>query len=243
MKRLQRIILRNLWQIPGLLAKLNRCIRFPEQCTDKTRMEPIKFLCDRVQKSGDISVEISGQENIPEKGGFIFYPNHQGLFDAVAIGGGINRLVSPVIKKELMDYPLLKQLFACVEALPMDREDLRQSMHVLKEVQKRVEAGKVCLIFPEGTRSKQGNHLLDFKPGCFKPALKARCPIVPVALVDSFKPFDSEIEGPVTVYLHILKPLLWNDYRGMKTTEIAEMAKKRIQSEIEKTLSQKAAFS
>lgn len=243
MNRLRWIILKNIWHIPGLLAKLNKCIRFPEKCTDKTRMEPVKFLCERVQKSGDISVEVSGQENIPEEGGFILYPNHQGLFDAVTIGGGINMLVSPVIKKELMDYPLLKQIFTCVEALPMDREDLRQSMRVLQEVQKRVESGKVCLIFPEGTRSKQGNRLLEFKPGCFKPAVKARCPIVPVALVDSFKPFDSEIEGPVTVYLHILKPILWNDYQGMKTTEIAELVKKRIQNEIEIILSQKAAFS
>lgn len=239
MKRLQWIILKNFWRIPGLLAKLNKRIKFSEKFTEKERIEPIKYLCEMVQKSGDISVEVSGQENIPADGGFIFYPNHQGLFDAVAIGSRIDILVSPVIKKELMSYPLIKQLFACVDAIPMNREDIRQSMGVLQEVQSRVKTGKVCLIFPEGTRSKQGNRLLDFKAGCFKPAVKARCPIVPIALVDSFKPFDTEMKGTVTVYLHILKPLFWEEYQGLTTLEIAKMVKERIQFEMESILSQK----
>ncbi len=239
MKRLQKIILKNFQHIPGLLIKLNKCIQCPEKYTDKERMEPIKFFCEKVQKSGDISVEVSGQENIPADGGFIFYPNHQGLFDAVAIGGGINMLFSPVIKKELMSYPLIKNLFACVYAIPMDRKNFRQSMGVMQEVQNRVNAGKVCLIFPEGTRSQQGNRLLDFKAGSFKPAVKTRCPIVPIALVDSFKPFDSEVKGPVTVYLHISKPLLWEEYQEMTTTDIAKTVKERIQTEMEVILSQK----
>ncbi|WP_180963130.1 lysophospholipid acyltransferase family protein [Massilicoli timonensis] len=201
-------------------------------------MEPIRYFCERVKKSGDISVKVSGREHIPSDRGFIFYPNHQGLFDAVAVADGTGIMVSPLIKKELMSYPLIKQLFSCVDAMPMDRNDIRQSMCVLQEVQKRVEAGKVCLIFPEGTRSKQGNKMLDFKPGSFKPAVKTRCPIVPIALVDSFKPFDTNTTGHITVHLHILKPLLWEDYQGMTTTEIAQIVKGKIQCEMETILLQ-----
>ena len=238
MKRLQWIILKNFWRIPGLMIRLNRRIRSPGNYTDEERLEPVRYLCRKIQENGNISVEISGQENIPKEGGFIFYPNHQGLFDAVAIGGGIDMLVSPVIKKELMAYPLVKQLFACVDAIPMDRKDPRQSLLVLGEVQNRVKDGKVCLIFPEGTRSRKGNHLLEFKAGSFKPAVKTRCPIVPAAFVDSFKPFDKETKGPVTVHLHILKPLLWDEYQGMTTVKIAETVKQRIQTEIDSILSE-----
>lgn len=87
MKRMQWIILKNFWRIPGLMIRLNRRIRSPENYTDEERLEPIQYFCRKVQENGNISVELSGQENIPKEGGFIFYPNHQGLFDAVAIGG------------------------------------------------------------------------------------------------------------------------------------------------------------
>ena len=78
--------------------------------------------------------------------------------------------------------------------------------------------------------------LLEFKPGSFKPAVKTRCPIVPAAFVDSFKPFDNETKGPVTVHLHILKPLLWDEYKGMTTVKIAETVKQRIQAEMDSIL-------
>ena len=61
---------------------------------------------------------------------------------------------------------------------------------------------------------------------------KARCPIVPVALIDSFKPFDTNTIKPVTVQVHFMKPLLYEDYKEMKTTEIAALVEKRIQETI-----------
>lgn len=239
MNRMFMILLKNFWHVPGVLARLNRRIHSPEKYTELEKIEPIQYLCKKVLVSGQISLEISGQEHIPAEGGFIFYPNHQGVFDAVAIGFAVNRLVSPVVKIELMKYPLVRELFCCADALPMDRKDIRQSMRVLQEVQQRVKVGKVCLIFPEGTRSRKGNQLLEFKAGSFKPALKTQCPIVPVALVDSFKPFDTRATGPVTVHLHILKPLLWDEYQNMTTAEIAETVKQRIRFEMDEILSEK----
>lgn len=238
MNRLKRIILQNLWCIPGLKAKLKRCAQSPDKYTHDERMKPIQTICERIQKSGDISLKVSGKENIPAEGGFIFYPNHQGIFDAVALASAIDIPFSPVLKKELMSYPLLRQIFTCVDAMPMDRSDIRQSMRVLQEVQSRVESGRVCLIFPEGTRSRDGNQLQEFKAGCFRPALKTHCPVVPVALVDSFKPFDAETVGHITVFLHILKPLLWEDYQGLTTAELAQMVKEKIQGEMERILSE-----
>ena len=75
---------------------------------------------------------------------------------------------------------------------------------VISKVAERIKKKENCLIFPEGTRSRQGNRLLDFKSGCFKAAVKAKCPIVPVALLDSYKPFDESSIKPATVQVHIL---------------------------------------
>ena len=91
-----------------------------------------------------------------------------------------------------------------------------------------MEKGRNYLIFPEGTRSKDGNNVGEFKGGSFKPAVKTKCPIVPIALIDSFKPFDTNSIQPVEVQVHFLEPLYYEEYKDMKTTEIAEEVRRRI---------------
>ena len=95
-----------------------------------------------------------------------------------------------------------------------------------------VKKGRNYLIFAEGTRSKQGNRIGEFIGGSFKAATKAKCPIVPVALLDSFKPFDTNTITPVIVQVHFLKPLEYEVYKEMKTTEIAAL----VHDEIQKTI-------
>ena len=63
--------------------------------------------------------------------------------------------------------------------------------------------------------------------------MKTQCPIVPVALIDSFKPFDTNSIKKVTVQVHVLKPMLYEEYKDMKTVEIAQEVKRRIVKKIE----------
>ena len=60
--------------------------------------------------------------------------------------------------------------------------------------------------------------------------------IVPVALVDSFKSFDTNSIKPVTVQVHFLEPMYYEDYKEMKTTEIAELVKNKIQEKINENI-------
>lgn len=239
MNRLVWSIFKNLWSVPGILIKLNRFAKNSEKYTNQERMELIRYISRKLKKSSDVSVEVVGEENIPVRKGFIFYPNHQGLFDGAAVMEAVDVPFFPVVKKELMSYPVLRKIFTCMDAIPMERGNLRQSMRVMQEVKKRVAQGKICLIFPEGTRSKKGNTLSEFKSGSFKPAVQAQCPIVPIVLVDSFKPFDTDTKGHITVYIHILEPLLWQEYQGMTTTAIAQTVKERIHNEMSLIMNQK----
>lgn len=120
-----------------------------------------------------------------------------------------------------------------MKAYMIDRDDVRQAMQVIIDVAKEVKNGRNYLIFAEGTRSRNGNKVQPFKGGSFKAATKARCPIVPVALIDSFVPFDSSTTKPVTVQVHFLKPLYFDEYKDMKTTEIAGQVKDAIQQTIQ----------
>lgn len=183
-------------------------------------------------QAGNITIEVHGIENIPKEDGFIFYPNHQGLFDVLTFFYSCPKPFAFVIKKEAKNIVLLKQTIEATGSLAMDREDIRQSMQVINQVAKEVENGRNYIIFAEGHRSREGNKLLDFKGGSFKAAQKAKCPIVPCALINSFVPFDENSIRPVTVKLIYMKPMFYEEYQNMKSGEIAAEVKRRIEETI-----------
>lgn len=192
----------------------------------------VKKVTKAANKAGRVRIESYGLENIPKENGFIFFPNHQGLFDVLVFLESCPTPFAFVIKKEASNVILLKQVIAALRSIVMDREDIRQSLEVINQVAEEVRNGRNFLIFPEGTRSRKGNQLLPFKGGTFKSAVKAKCPIVPCALIDSFKPFDENSVAPVTVKLIYLPPIDYQEYSSLKTPEIADMVKTRIETAI-----------
>ena len=232
MKRILWMVLMNLWYVPYGLTRLLRCAAHPERYTEEERFRLLKEIDNRAIKGGRIVIDGHGMENLPEEGGYILYPNHQGMFDVLAILYLMPHAFSVVLKKELKNIPLLKQVFACMGALSLDRSDPREGMKVILQVAEEVKQGRRFLIFAEGTRSRKGNQLLDFKGGSFKSAMKARCPIVPVALVDSYKAFDTGSIRKQAVQVHFLEPIPYDAYAGMKTTEVAAMVKEKIEEKI-----------
>lgn len=155
------------------------------------------------------------------------------MFDVLAVAATCDIPVGAVLKKELYDIPFLHQVAICTKSFPMDREDVRQSLTVIQSVIREVKAGRNYLIFPEGTRSRNGNQMGQFHSGSFRCATRSKCPIVPVALVDSFKVLDQKGSKPVTVQIHYLKPICWEEYGNLKTTELAALVKERIAQAIE----------
>lgn len=190
--------------------------------------QAVKEATKAANKAGKVIIESIGLENLPKENGFVFFPNHQGLFDVLVFLESSPAPFAFVMKKEVRNTILLKQVADALGSLAIDRDNVRQSMDVIKEMTEQVMGGKNFLIFAEGTRSKNGNIPNDFKAGSFKAAVKAKCPIVPCALIDSFKPFDEKSIKPVTVKLIYLPPLYYDEYKDMKTVEIAETVKNRI---------------
>ncbi|BDF31939.1 1-acyl-sn-glycerol-3-phosphate acyltransferase [Lachnospiraceae bacterium] len=233
MKRILLMVCRNIFLVPFMWVKLCYYASHVDKYSEEKRFEMLKFITTRANKGGNVTIEVHGKENIPEKDGFMFFPNHQGLYDVLAIIQACPRPFSVVAKKEVANIQFLKQVFACMKAYMIDRDDVRQAMQVIIDVADEVKNGRNYLIFAEGTRSRNGNEVQTFKGGSFKAATKARCPIVPVALIDSFVPFDSSTTKPVTVQVHFLKPLCYDEYKDMKTTEIAEQVKDAIQKTIQ----------
>ena len=233
MNRIVTMVLKNLHIAPGAFIKLCRYAAKPEAYEEQQMWNHIHYIMDRAVKGGNIDLQVTGLDNLPEQDGFMLYGNHQGLFDVVAIAATWERPLAAVLKKELAEVPLLKQIRLCTKSFCMDREDVRQSLEVIQNVTKEVQSGRNYLIFPEGTRSKNGNVMGEFHGGSFRCAVKAKCPIVPIALIDSFKVLDQKGSAPVKVQLHYLKPIPYEEFAGMKATEVAALVKARIQEDID----------
>ena len=235
MRRILLMVIRNILFVPVYWYKLCYHARHVEKYTEEEHYELLRYIDHRANTSGNINIKVYGQENIPDDNGFMFYPNHQGLYDVLAIMEACPRPFSVVAKKEVANVPFLKQVFACMKALMIDREDIKQSMQVILQVIKEVTEGRNYLIFAEGTRNKDENRPHEFKGGSFKAATKSRCPIVPVALIDSYKAFDTRSIEKMVVQVHFLEPMYYDEYKDMKTTELALEVKTRIEETIKKS--------
>ena len=233
MNRIVTMVLKNLPIVPGAWQKLCRYAKNPEKYSEEEMYRHIQYILKRAVRGGNIDLQVSGTENIPKEGGFMLYANHQGMFDVLAVAATCDIPVGAVLKKELYDIPFLHQVAICTKSFPMDREDVRQSLTVIQSVIREVKAGRNYLIFPEGTRSRNGNQMGQFHSGSFRCATRSKCPIVPVALVDSFKVLDQKGSKPVTVQIHYLKPICWEEYGNLKTTELAALVKERIAQAIQ----------
>ena len=236
MNRIVTMVLKNLWIVPGAWVKLCRYAKNTEKYSYQEMFDHIQFILKRAVTGGNIDLKVTGLDNIPKEDGFMLYSNHQGLFDVVAIASTVPKAIGAVLKKELWDIPFLHQIALCTNSFAMDREDVRQSLTVIQNVTEEVKKGRNYLIFPEGTRSKLGNEMLDFHGGSFRCATKSKCPIVPIALIDCFKVLDQKGSKQVSVQIHYLEPIAYEEYAGMKPAEVAALVKARIQAKIDESV-------
>lgn len=236
MNRLVMVVLKNIIMVPAAWFKLCKYAKHTDEYSYEEKYKHIRYILKHVCKSGNIDLKVTGLEKIPEEDGFLMCGNHQGIFDIVAIVDSFERPLAAVLKKELNEIPFLKQIVQCTHSYPMDREDVRQSMKVIQSVTKELQDGRNMIIFPEGTRSKNGNAMGEFHAGTFKCAMKSKAPIVPFALIDSYKVLDQDGCDPLKVQLHYLDPIYYEEYKDLKSNEIAALVKERIGAAIEKNI-------
>ena len=206
-----------------------------EKYSEEERYRVLSNIVKKVNRAGNVKIISDGEENLPKENGYVLFPNHQGLFDALVLLETNKQPITFVMKKEIENQWFIKKIIKLLQAQIIDRDDIRQSMGVINTMTKEVKEGRNYVIFAEGTRSRKGNELLDFKGGSFKSAVNAKCPIIPVAIMDSYKVFDSKSIKNAIVRMAYLKPIYPEEYNKMKTTEIACIVKERIGEYIRST--------
>lgn len=231
MERIMLLILKKLYIVPYWYYKICKYAK-SEKYSEISRYKFLRKIVKSINESANVIIECDGTENLPKDSGYVIFPNHQGLYDSLILIETSERPITFVMKKEIEKNVFLKNIALLLKAQLIDRKDVKQSMKVILEMTKEVKLGRNYVIFAEGTRSRMKNNLLDFKGGSFKSATKAKAPIVPVALADSYKVFDNHSTEMVKVKISYLEPLYYEEYKDMKSSDIAKEVKMRIENKI-----------
>lgn len=228
MLRFILVVLANVKRGPYLIPKMRKMFKHPERYSEQVRYAFAQKLIDYMKSSGKIKTEVYGTENLPLEGGYVMFPNHQGKYDALGIIYAHKQPCSFVMDKAKSYSFLVKELVDMLGAKRLELDNVRQNLTVINEITEEVKQGKKYILFSEGGYDKNRNKVQQFKPGSFKCSVRSKTPIVPVALIDSYKPFNSLELGPVTTKVIFLPAIYYDEYKDMKTPEIAKMVRERI---------------
>jgi 1-acyl-sn-glycerol-3-phosphate acyltransferase len=131
-----------------------------------------------------IKVTVLGMEHIDPTAPYVYMANHQSMFDILTLLGYLPVQFRWLAKKELFKIPIFGYSMARVGYISIDRSNRRSAIESLNRAAKKIADGVSVVIFPEGTRSADGN-LRAFKKGGFYLAIDSRQPIVPVVISGS----------------------------------------------------------
>lgn len=216
-----------------MIGKMRRIVK-EGTYTEQECHEYLQYIISVMQKKGYTRTEVYGAENLPAQGGYVMYPNHQGKYDAFGIVWAHKKACTVVMDKAKSYDLFIKEVIDMIKGKRLDKEDVKQAFTIISEMTEEVKQGRRYIIFPEGEYDRdKKNTLWDFKAGCFKVSQKSKTPIVPVVLIDSWKAWNSSIMKTVTTQVYFLEPIPYEEYKELKTNQIAAMVKERIQKKID----------
>ncbi|MBU2547175.1 MAG: 1-acyl-sn-glycerol-3-phosphate acyltransferase [Proteobacteria bacterium] len=128
-----------------------------------------------------VRVHVVGAENLEPGGTYVFAANHSSAYDILALLAHLPVQFRWLAKEELFRIPFFGRAMRAVGYIPINRSNPREGVKSLERAAERIRAGVSVIIFPEGTRTRDGV-IQDFKRGGFTLATRSERPIVPVSI-------------------------------------------------------------
>lgn len=200
------------------------------------RYNKIKDIITKENRHLRVNLIVSGQENLPSDQSYLITPNHQGIMDTLVLFECFEDPISYVAKNELSKIPFVKKIIPTIDGYFLERDNLRQEIKVMKNVQKSLKNDNIkWIIFPEGSRTKNPDFKMnDFKAGTFKFPMAISKKIVPCAIYGTSYVFNRHVhKKKYNIYVHFFEPLTPEMYKNMNTQEVASYAQKLIQDKVD----------
>ncbi len=227
------VIALNLHLCIKYLLGLKKIIKNLDNYDDEFRYNYCRNILHIINKKGRITVNAYGTENLPSQNGYVMYANHQGKYDAIGILASHEKPCRVVIKKNRGKALAIRQFLEVLGAKKIVVGDFKGTLQKFKEVEQELLEGKNYLIFPEGIFYDNKNSLLEFHTGCMRFLKNAKCPIIPVAIYDTYKVFNVNSIKKVSCEVHYLNPIYYEEYQELSKQEIASLIKQRIQAKLD----------
>ncbi|MBW2513932.1 MAG: 1-acyl-sn-glycerol-3-phosphate acyltransferase [Deltaproteobacteria bacterium] len=176
-----------------------------------------------------IHVDVTGLENLNVGGSCILMPNHQSNFDIPVLLGCLPVQFRWLAKAELFKIPIFGRGMRGCGYISIDRSNRKSAFQSLAEAATKIRNGVSVLIFPEGTRSRDGK-ILPFKKGGFVLSVDAGVPIVPIVIFNtgSIMPKGRLRIRTRPVRMDILAPIATAGYTRKTKDDLMELVRRTI---------------
>lgn len=173
---------------------------------------------------------VVGAENLEAGHPCIYAVNHISALDIPVLYKALPVQFRIMAKKELFRYPFLGWHLRRSGQIPIERENARSSLRSLMRASETVRSGMPLLVFPEGGRSADGR-IKQFLGGAFYVAIKARVPIVPMAIVGTFEaaPMNSFVIKPRGFTLVVGPAISTEGFAPREMDQLAALAQKAVE--------------
>lgn len=139
-------------------------------------------------KTIGIELDVKGVDNIPKEP-CVFIGNHSSILDIPILLYTVDRNLGFIAKKEMLKTPVIGYWLEKSKSVPLDRDNPRSAIETINHGVDNINEGCSMVIFPEGTRNKEGK-VGEFKKGSLKLATKAKVPIIPVSIDRACRAFE-----------------------------------------------------
>jgi 1-acyl-sn-glycerol-3-phosphate acyltransferase len=172
-------------------------------------------------------IRVFERQYVPSAGGVLVVSNHQSHLDPILVGLSCDRRLNFVARDTLFGFAPFRWLIYSLDAIPIDREGI--GLGGLKESLRRLKAGEMLLIFPEGTRTRDGEvgHL---KPGFLALARRSKVPLLPMAIDGAYDswPKRNLLPGLAVIHIRFAQPL--------SPEEVAQLDDESLLSEVDRRI-------
>ena len=175
------------------------------------------------------SIRVENRGYVPAAGGALVLSNHQSNFDPVLVGLACDRRLNFLARQTLFEINGLRQLITALDAIPIDREGT--GLAGLKETLRRLKRGELVLIFPEGTRTRDGA-VAPLKPGFLRLARRGGVPLVPLAIEGAYAawPRGQRLPGRAKMRVVFGPPLTPGEIDGLDDAQLVAEIEGRIRA-------------
>jgi len=168
-----------------------------------------------------------GQHHLEVEGGGMLLSTHQSMLDPVIVGLVVNRRLNYLARKTLFKNSFFGFLIGLLDAIEIDRE--KGGLAGLREMLKRLQRGELVLMFPEGTRTSDGE-IAVLKPGFIPVARRSQVPLMPIAVVGAYDCLPKGTKLPTRRPIAVVfgEPIPSSVYLPMTDTEMIELVSTRL---------------